>query len=276
MPTSAVLTGLHVYPVKSCGGIALDEARLTPHGIEHDREWMLVDESGQFATQRTYPRLALVETELTAEALRLRAPGMASFEIPLKQRALAEHPAVVWGHATLALDEGDAASEWFGDFLHTRLRLVRWNPSRRRLSNLEWTGGIEAENYFADGYPYLVISEESLADLNRRLGRGSALPMNRFRPNLVIRGVAAYAEDSAHTLRSGAIDFRIVKPCTRCVMTATDQATAEVGVEPLRTLAGYRRDPRFNAPLFGQNAILFAGAGLRLKVGMEVVVDQAP
>lgn len=273
MANLAQLTSLHVYPIKSCGGIALQEALLTPHGIEHDREWMLVEDTGQFVTQRTYPRLALIETELTAEVLRLRAPGMSPFELPLEPRVLAEHPAVVWGHATLALDEGDAAADWFGGFLQARLRLVRWNPARRRLSNLEWTGGIEAENYFADGYPYLVIGEESLADLNRRIGEGSTLPMNRFRPNLVIRGVEAYAEDTAHTLRTGEIDFRIVKPCTRCVMTATDQSTAEVGVEPLRTLAGYRRDPRFNAPLFGQNVVLVTGAGRRLKVGTEFILE---
>jgi uncharacterized protein YcbX len=269
MPARAALTGLYVYPVKSCGGIVLTEALLTPHGIEHDREWMLVDEAGQFVTQRTYPHMAQVGTELAVDALRLRAPGLTPFEIPLAHRKLAEHPAEVWSHATVALDEGDAAAEWFGDFLHARVRLVRWNPERRRLSNLEWTGGIEAENYFADGYPYLVISEESLTDLNRRIGEGSSLPMNRFRPNLVIRGVEPYAEDTARTLRSGRVDFRIVKPCTRCRITATDQVMAEVGAEPLRTLAVYRRDPRFTAPLFGQNVILVAGAGLRLKVGTE-------
>ena len=273
MPACAVLTGLHVYPVKSCGGIALSEALLTPHGIEHDREWMLVDEAGQFVTQRTYPRMALIGTELTADTLRLRAPGRTPFEIPLSHRALAEQRAEVWKHSTVALDEGDEAGDWFGGFLNAKVRLVRWNPALRRLSNLEWTGGIEAENYFADGYPYLVISEESLADLNRRIGGGSALPMNRFRPNLVIRGVAPYAEDAARTLRQGEVDFRIVKPCTRCRITTTDQVTAEAGVEPLRTLAGYRRDPRFSAPLFGQNVILAAGAGLRLQVGTELVME---
>ena len=273
MPACAVLTGLHVYPIKSCGGIALTEALLTPHGIEYDREWMLVDETGQFVTQRTYPHMAQIGTELTTDMLRLRAPGLTPFEIPLKHRTLAEHPAEVWNHVTVALDEGDAAAEWFGDFLQARVRLVRWNPERRRLSNLEWTGGIEAQNYFADGYPYLVISEESLTDLNRRIGEGSSLPMNRFRPNLVIRGVAPYAEDVARTLRSGEVHFRIVKPCTRCRITTTDQVTAEVGVEPLRTLAGYRRDPRFNAPLFGQNVILVSGAGRRLKVGAEFTLE---
>ncbi len=273
MTSCAVLTSLHVYPVKSCGGIALTEALLTPHGIEHDREWMVVDEAGQFVTQRTYPRMALIGTELTADMLRLTAPGMKPFKIPLKQRALTDHRAEVWSHATVAFDEGDSTAEWFGGFLNAKVRLVRWNPARRRLSNFEWTGGIEAENYFADGYPYLVISEESLDDLNRRIGSGSSLPMNRFRPNLVIRGLAPYAEDTARTMRQGEVDFRIVKPCTRCRITTTDQVTTEVGVEPLRTLATYRRDPRFNAPLFGQNVILAAGAGIRLMVGAELVLE---
>lgn len=272
MRAVARLKELKVYPVKSCRGIPLTEAVLTPHGIQHDREWMVVDEAGQFVTQRTFPRLALVETELTAESLRLRAPGMSPFEIPLAHRELFDCHAKIWNYPTVALDEGDEASEWLGDFLQAKLMLVRWHPARRRLSNSDWTGDTEAENFFSDGFPYLVIGEESLVDLNGRIG-GMPLPMNRFRPNLVVCGGAPYAEDVWRMLRADGIEFRIVKPCTRCRITTTDQATAEVGVEPLRTLAGYRRDPRFTAPLFGQNVILLAGAGRRLRVGTELAAE---
>jgi uncharacterized protein len=272
MSVVARLTGLNVYPVKSCRGISLTEAVLTPHGIEHDREWMVTDEAGQFVTQRTFPRLALIETELTAETLRLRAPGRATLEISFSRLPQAERPVQIWQHSTTALDEGDTAAAWFAEFLGARLRLVRWHPEQRRLSNLEWTAGVEAENRFTDGYPYLVLGEESVADLNGRIG-GAPLPMNRFRPNLVIAGVAPYAEDSLRTLRTEGIELRIVKPCIRCRITTTDQATAEVGVEPLRTLAGYRRDPRFTAPMFGQNVILIDGAGRRLRVGTEFTAE---
>ena len=271
MRAVAHLTELNVYPVKSCRGISLTEAVLTPHGIEYDREWMFVDEAGQFVTQRTFPRLALIETELTTEALRLRAPGRDALGIPFAPSPVSERPVQIWQHATTALDEGEAAAAWLADFLGARLRLVRWHPSQRRLSNPDWTGGVEAENRFTDGYPYLVLSEESVADLNLRIG-GVPLPMNRFRPNLVIAGVAPYAEDSLRTLRTDRIELRLVKPCIRCRIITTDQTTAEVGVEPLRTLAGYRRDPRFAGPHFGQNAILLAGVG-RLRVGSEFVVE---
>jgi uncharacterized protein YcbX len=173
----------------------------------------------------------------------------------------------VWRHATEALDEGDRAAAWLSEFLELRARLVRWDPTRRRLSSKEWTGSREAENYFSDGYPFLVASEESLTDLNQRIGDGSQLPMDRFRPNLVIAGGGVGSEDQGTTLRSEVVEFARVKPCIRCVMTTTDQETTRRGPEPLRTLARYRMDPRFDSPLFGHNLILTRGAGATLRVG---------
>lgn len=271
MSQTVRLTGLVVYPVKSARGIALTEALVTPHGLAHDREWMVVDESGRFVTQRQTPRMALVETVLTADSLELRAPGMealtvARFRAPGSPFE-ATLPVTVWRHATEALDEGDRAAAWFSEFLELRARLVRWDPTRRRLSSKEWTGSREAENYFSDGYPFLVASEESLTDLNQRIGGGSDLPMDRFRPNLVIAGGGVGSEDQGTTLRSGGCEFARVKPCIRCVMTTTNQATTQRGPEPLRTLARYRMDPRFDSPLFGQNLILVRGAGTLLRVG---------
>ena len=265
------LTGLVVYPVKSCRGIPLREALVTPHGLAHDREWMVVDEEGTFITQRKTPRMALVETALTADALELRAPGMEPLTVP-RFRPLGSPfeptiPVSVWRHTTEALDEGERAAAWFSECLEQRARLVRWDPTRRRLSSKEWTGSREAENYFSDGYPFLVASEESLADLNQRIGGGSDLPMDRFRPNLVIAGGGVGSEDQGTTLRTESCEFARVKPCIRCVMTTTDQQTARRGPEPLRTLARYRMDPRFDSPLFGHNLILIRGAGAVLRVG---------
>lgn len=271
MSQTVRLTGLVVYPVKSARGIALEEAVVTSHGLAHDREWMVIDESGRFVTQRQTPRMALVETILTADWLELRAPDMEPLSIPrFRQPGSPFQPTIpvtVWRHATEALDEGDRAAAWFSEFLEMRARLVRWDPTRRRLSSKEWTGSKEAENYFSDGYPFLVASEESLADLNQRIGGGSDLRMDRFRPNLVIAGGGVGSEDQGTTLRNGACEFARVKPCIRCVMTTTDQQTTHRGPEPLRTLARYRMDPRFDSPLFGHNLILVRGAGARLRVG---------
>ncbi|MEY4690967.1 MAG: hypothetical protein RIT19_1292 [Verrucomicrobiota bacterium] len=265
------LTGLVVYPVKSCRGIPLREALVTPHGLAHDREWMVVDEEGTFITQRKTPRMALVETALTSDALELRAPGMEPLTVPRFRPAGSPFeptiPVSVWRHTTEALDEGERAAAWFSECLEQRARLVRWDPTRRRLSSKEWTGSREAENYFSDGYPFLVASEESLADLNQRIGGGSDLRMDRFRPNLVIAGGGVGSEDQGTTLRTESCEFARVKPCIRCVMTTTDQQTARRGPEPLRTLARYRMDPRFDSPLFGHNLILIRGAGAVLRVG---------
>jgi uncharacterized protein YcbX len=271
MSQTVRLTGLVVYPVKSARGIALTQSLVTQHGLTHDREWMVVDEAGRFVTQRQTPRMALIETALTAVSLELRASGMEPLTVPrFRGPGSPFEPTIsvtVWRHATEALDEGDRAAAWLSEFLELRARLVRWDPTRRRLSSKEWTGSREAENYFSDGYPFLVASEESLADLNQRIGGGSNLPMDRFRPNLVIAGGGVGSEDQGTTLRSEAVEFARVKPCIRCVMTTTDQETTRRGPEPVRTLARYRMDPRIDSPLFGHNLILIRGAGATLRVG---------
>jgi uncharacterized protein len=262
------LTGLFVYPVKSCRGIALEEAVLTKRGLEHDREWMIVDADGSFLTQRQLPRLALMETELTPDTLQLRAPEQGEIELPLTTRALTRRRVRVWRHECEALDEGDTVADWLTAVLGQLVRLVRFDPAHRRLSNTEWTGALEAENRFSDGYPVLVLSEESLAELNRRIGARVPLPLDRFRANLVIQGAGPHAEDSARTLKSQGVELRPVKPCVRCRITATDQLTAEVGTEPLRTLATYRHDEQLGGVTFGMNAIVAAGAGTTLRRGM--------
>lgn len=260
------LTGLFVHPVKSCRGIALEECALTPRGLEHDREWMIVDADGNFLTQRQHPRLALIEMQLTSKALQLGATGHGQIEVPLALRTMPRRRVRVWRHDCEALNEGEAAAEWLSAFLGQPARLVRFDPAHRRLSNTEWTGGLEAENRFSDGYPLLVLSEESLAELNRRIGE--PLPLDRFRPNLVICGAGPHAEDFARTLKTRGVELRLVKPCVRCRITTTDQRTAEMGKEPLRTLATYRHDERLGGVTFGMNTIVIAGAGKTLRRGM--------
>ena len=263
MPT---VTSLLIYPVKSCRSIALDKTVITSRGLPHDREWMLVDENGVFLTQRSVPRMALIETALTTETLRLTAPGQtAPLEIPLPLRDGPRLRVRVWNDDCEAFDEGPEAAAWFSAFLERPCRLVRFAPDQRRLSSHDWTQGIDAENRFNDAYPILVISEESLEELNRRLDE--PLPMDRFRPNVVIRGLGPHGEDDIQALTAAGLEIRLVKPCDRCRVTTTDQRTAEVGKEPLRTLATYRRDPRLNGVTFGMNAIVIRGAGTQLAVG---------
>jgi uncharacterized protein YcbX len=259
------LAGLHLYPVKSCRGIAVDEVRLADAGLEHDREWMIVNPAGRFLTQREEPRLALVEVALTDDVLVLAAEGAGRVSVPLAHRG-APVEVTVWRDRCAAFDQADDAARWLTEFIGRPLRLVRFDPAGRRLSDLAWTRGLEAPTRFSDGYALLAISRASLDDLNARLP--VPLPMNRFRPNLVLDGLAPYAEDRLGDLVAGPVRLRRVKPCSRCVVTTTDQATGRVvGDEPMRTLKSYRWDASLRGVAFGQNLVVVAGAGERLSVG---------
>jgi len=262
------LASLHLYPVKSCRGIAVTEATLTAEGLEHDREWMIVTPEGRFVTQREVPRLALIATDLSDDALTLAAPGLGRLVVPLESSGDSRQ-VTVWGDLCPAFDQGEPAARWLTELLGRPLRLVRFDAAHRRLSDSTWTGGVEAPNRFSDGYPILAISRASLDDLNARLP--VPLPMDRFRPNLVLEGLPPYGEDALDDLLAGDVRLRRVKPCTRCAITTTNQATAEVeGDEPLRTLKSYRWDKALRGVTFGQNLIVVAGAGASLRTGMEL------
>ncbi|MFM1885813.1 MAG: hypothetical protein RL026_970 [Pseudomonadota bacterium] len=269
MPSDARLAALFVHPVKSCRGIAVDAVDVLPTGLARDREWMVVDAAGRFATQRRLPDMALVGTALRGTSLVLDVPGGDAVEVPVDHGG-ALREVGVWRSRVQAIDAGDAAARLLSDFLGEPLRLVRFAPGQRRLSNRAWTGGLAAPNLFTDGYPLLVLSEASRQDLSRRVGRD--LVVARFRPNLLLDGVAAYAEDAASTLEAGGIVIRLAKPCTRCVMTTLDPATAAaVDEEPLRSLQAYRHDVQLRGPVFGRNAVLARlPAAARLQVGMPV------
>jgi uncharacterized protein len=268
---TARITALNLYPVKSCRGIARESVRVTPTGLAHDRHWMLVRPNGRFVTQRELPRMALIATQVTEEGvLTLTAPGMPALTV--SRDGGPARPVTVWKFDGSGLDCGEEASAWASRFLETELSLVAFDPGQPRVCGPEWTKDVVAHTEFADGYPVLVISCASLADLNSRLEK--PLPMERFRPNVVIDGVDAFDEDRMHELRVGGVTLRMVKNCVRCSITTTDQQAGAVdGQEPLRTLKSYRFDRELRGVVFGQNAIVVGGAGGVIRVGELVGFD---
>ncbi len=267
------LQSLHLYPVKSCAGLAVREALLIETGLEFDRAWMVVDEHGEFLSQRELPRLALVAPTLRLNDLVLRAPGMLALHLSL-DAVEAPCRVRVWDDEVKAYDMGDLAAQWFSDHLGRRARLVRFDPDQTRASDPRWSGGVDAQAAFADGFALLVASTASLAELNRRLGeRGHApVTMERFRPNLVLDGLDAHGEDFVDTLTldspDGPVVLKLTKTCARCPIPNVDPATAEVGTEPGDTLAGYRADARLaGAVTFGMNAVVVSGVEHRLRCG---------
>lgn len=259
------LSGLSIYPLKSAGGIQCEGWPVGTLGLQHDRRWMLVDPAGHFITQRELPRLCLVRTAITTRHLELHAPGMPDLRLPLEPPDGAQEPVVVWGDQALARFPDPQADRWCSEFLGAACRLAFLPEPNGRAVNPAYDSRARRVG-FADAFPFLLIGAASLEDLNQRLRL--ALPMNRFRPNLVIEGAPPFAEDGWRRIRVGSLEFDVVKPCARCVITTTDQATGERSDEPLRTLATYRRVGK--NVMFGQNA-LHRGTGW-LAVGDPVEV----
>jgi uncharacterized protein len=267
----AIVTALNVYPVKSCRGTPLERAKLGLAGIESDRRWMIISDKGRFLTQREIPKLALIVPKLDEQGLLLTAPGMADLRVPDPPSGPRLEVAV-WGDTCPAIEVGAGTAEWLTAFLGRPVRLVRFDPQGVRPSDPDWTEGVTTRNEFSDGYPLLVISEASLEDLNSRLPQ--PLPMNRFRPSIVIAGVGAYDEDRIKDLSADGLRLRIAKPCTRCVITTTDQMTGTVqGDEPLRTLKAYRFSKELRGVMFGQNTLVVSGAGSELRVGQKLDIE---
>ena len=270
------LGALHVYPVKSCAGIALDEALLIETGLEFDRAWMVVDaDTHRFVTQRELARMALIRPTLKHSEMVLRAPGMLALHVAL-DAVEAPTRATVWRDDVAAYDMGDLCAQWFSDFLGRKLRLVRFDPEQKRLSDKRWSGAIEAENAFADGFPLLVASTAGLAELNRRLEAAGQAPVTieRFRPNLVLDGLLdPHGEDALDEIvfegADGPITLKLVKPCSRCSIPDVDPLSGERGTAVGDILASYRADARLDGALtFGMNAVIVAGIERVLRVGM--------
>ncbi|MBW4467965.1 MAG: MOSC domain-containing protein [Pegethrix bostrychoides GSE-TBD4-15B] len=244
------LSAIYIYPVKSCRGIAVSAAQLDNWGLQFDRNWMIVNTTGRFLSQRELPKMALIEVSIGDEALQLTTPGQTALTVPLMASPGESRNVEVWGDRTLAIDQGETAAAWLSETLGQSVRLVRLGEGYSRPVKPAPLAAHQVS--FADGYPLLLISEASLADLNQRLPE--ALPMNRFRPNLVVSGCEAYAEDSWQQIRIDSVTFDLVSPCERCAITTTDQDTgSRAGTEPLKTLATYRRTA--GGVIFGQNLV---------------------
>ena len=265
------LSQLYVYPIKSCGGVALESAAVDATGMRHDRRWMLVDETGEFLSQRKLPRMALISVRLAPEHLIVGAPGMPDLEVPLEPETGNLVDVCVWGDAGRGVPAGEEADRWFGEFLEFPCRLVYKPDGDVRLVDSMYAEDGDQVG-FADGFAFLLISEASLEDLNERLEE--PVPMNRFRPNLVVRGCEAYAEDRWSRIRVGAVPFRVAEPCWRCAITLVDQKTGARGKEPLRTLATYRRSSE--GVLFGRNLIHASLGTLHIGDPVEVTLRSAP
>lgn len=281
----AHISQLYIYPVKSCAAVPVDAALLTQTGLEWDRTWMVVDEKSEFVTQRQWPRMCLIQPQIKHDEMLLRAPGMLTLHIELYK---VEQPcrASVWGQECAAYDMGDIAAQWVTDFLMQdrpvnqpaqKLRLLRADPERPRLSSTGWTQGVQALNQFADGYPILVTTQSALDGLNQRLlaqGHG-AVTIQRFRPNLVLDGLEAHDEDRTERLHiatsEGRVELALVKPCPRCPIPNVNPLTGVPSPEVGDMLQTYRKDARLEGAVsFGMNAIIGAGFEQVLRVGQPV------
>lgn len=256
---SLEITGLFVYPIKSLGGIALQEAEISDRGLLYDRRWMLVGEDQVFLSQRSHPVMALLRPEIQDGALLVHAPSGEPIRIEPKEEGQMMK-VQVWDDVCDAYVYGQEVNEWFSTQLGMPARLVYMHDQSRREVDPRYASNEEIVS-FADGYPFLMISEESLQDLNGRLE--TPVPMDRFRPNIVVRGGEPYQEDEVKAFEAGGVTFTGVKPCARCQVITIDQKTTVSSKEPLKTLATYRRDG--NKVLFGMN-LLHQGSGT-LRVG---------
>ena len=260
------MKGLYVYPIKSVGGIALQETRLDSRGIEHDRRWMLVDENHKFMSQRKYPRMALISTRLEPGRLIVEAPETPELHLSLQPENKTNIETRIWSDTVNATSIGDEADEWFSAFLGARCRLVYMPDDEVRRVDPEYARGGDQVG-FADGFSFLLVSQASLDDLGERLQR--AVPVNRFRPNLVVEGCGPFEEDGWSRLHIGETGFRVAKPCSRCSIVMTEQETGRRDREVLATLAKYRRAGK--NIFFGQNLAHDATGTLRVGDAVEVI-----
>jgi uncharacterized protein YcbX len=261
-----ILTRLFVYPVKSLAGIELTEAVVDDFGVTHDRRWLVVDEQNVALTQRDFPRMVFIRPTLTERGIRLEAPEMPglSVETPAAGPLQAVN---VWDDTVDTTDAGTEVSQWLSDYLNSHVRLTympdqtfrrvdpTYSPDPRRVS-------------FADAFPFLLISQESMDELNRRLE--TPMGIERFRPNIVVQGAdSPHAEDDWRQIRIGEIEFALVKPCARCAVPTIDPVTAEKGKEPTRTLSSYRK--RNGKVYFGQNVIHGGTGTLRVNAPVDLL-----
>jgi uncharacterized protein len=269
----AVVQDLFVYPLKSARGIPRSTILLTATGFEWDRQWMAVDALGTFVSQRTHPKLAQVEPAIERDSLILTAPDLKPLRLPLAP--VGEAVSVkVWKDRCAGLDQGDEAAVWISRAVGDALRLVRQAPVLDRVADPKFAGPKPTPVSFTDGYPVLVCNQASLVDLNARMPE--PIPMERFRPNIVLTGLSAFEEDRIETIQIGGITLHLVKPCTRCIITSTDQRTGERSTNPLPVLRTFRFDRALLGVAFGENAVVRGGVGLSIERGAECIALGTP
>ena len=262
------LSEINIYPVKSLKGISLNEATVEDRGLRHDRRWMLVDEANKFMTQREYPVMARIQVAIDGNRLSATIDDC-SLQVPLSPETDEFHTAKIWSSTVRSHYYPEEVDDWFSGTLGTPCRLVAMPDGAHRAVNPFYAVRRFKDTVsFADGYPFMLIGQASLDDLNSRLAE--PVPMNRFRPNFVVAETEPFAEDKWKIIRIGSTVFHVVKPCDRCVLTTVDQAKGEkTGKEPLRTLSIYRSVK--NQVLFGQNLIA-ENSGETIRLGDKVEV----
>ena len=264
-----VLSQLNIYPLKSASGISLENTFLEQRGLAHDRRWMVVDNSGQFITQRTSPSMALIKTKLVGQNLTLNAPQMTELIMPLSPTEGESQEVEVWGDRCESWTTSPQSGLWISEYLGKSCNIVFMPDHSDRLVD---QGYVPTQNQvsFSDGFPLLLISESSLSNLNILLPE--SITMKRFRPNLVVKNTDPYEEDNWEKIKIGECEFQIVKSCSRCILITVDPETGEFsGKEPLKTLARYRK--KNGKVLFGQNLIAEKIGKLELGMPVEIVTQ---
>jgi uncharacterized protein len=267
MPT---ISDLFVYPIKSCAGVRVDEVSIMPTGFAFDRNWMIVDAEGGFVTQREHPKLALVKPEFGNGGMILSAPGMKPLHLSANGGG-GPITITLFGESHEALATNASADAWFSEYLGAPFRLAKCDPRILRKGGVQYPERDAAPTTFVDNYGVLVISQASHAALNQKLPE--AVPMNRFRPNIVVTGVDEHDEDYFTQARCGEVALRFVNPCFRCSMTSIDQGSGTPGVEVLPVLTTYRYDDAAKGVKFGAYAAISGGIGSHLRINSDLDVD---
>jgi uncharacterized protein YcbX len=261
------VSSLIYYPIKACRGFEVESACVERMGLQHDRRMMVVTPEGEFLTQREYPRLALVTPTLNNGSLELTAPAYDSLQLGIQTSGSPVSVNIWKSKGVKAIDQGEEGAQWFSDWLGAEVRLVHFADGYVRGVNEAYAVNTDDHTGFADGYPILLTSEEGLQDLNSRLE--APVPMNRFRPNIVVKGCGPFEEDAWNRIKMGDVELAVVKPCARCVVTTIDNETLERSKEPLKTLGKYRKHKL--GAIFGQNVIPLNEGSLRLGMNVEVL-----
>lgn len=283
------ITQLAIYPVKSCAGISLTQSEINSQGLQWDRQWVIVTETGKPLTQRVLAHMVLIQPSIESAHLILDAPSMSALYIDLYSEPSNPIPVRIWDDYTLGSDQGDQAAAWLSQFLGVGCRLIRVHPQARRGLHSLWVNRWlhevdmpvettilpETQFGFADGFPFLICNEASLDELNQELLRQGAevIQMNRFRPNIVVSGIDAYAEDYLSSLVGEGHYFAKLKNCTRCPLPNVDPATGVVGDQPALALRNTRRT--HEGIIFGINAALYQKSESTISLGQILQVEFA-